>query len=49
MFNLDGLLIHNSKTCVRPAHNTVEDLENTRVVVHQICSALKFSFAFAGK
>ena len=49
LFNRDGLLIHSSKKCARPAHDSDKVPDNTRVVVHQFCTALKFAFAFSGK
>lgn len=47
VINLDGLLIHSSKTCARQAYESVKD--DTRVVIHRYCTASKFAFAFAGK
>ncbi|XP_028402414.1 uncharacterized protein LOC114525354, partial [Dendronephthya gigantea] len=46
LINLDGLLIHSSKTCVRPAHHSERVPDNTRVVIYRTCSASKFAFAF---
>lgn len=49
VINLDGILIHSSRTCVRPAHGSEAVPDGTRVVVHRFCTASKFSFAFIGK